>query len=200
MKTVIFDFGNVVGLFDHALTLRRLAPYTDLSVEEMFASVYEGDLEDDFEKGLIDTSEALRRVHQLWRLSCDIDFLSRAIGDIFTPNPEVCTLIPQLRKRCRLLLGSNTNDIHARQFRGQFADVLAHFDHLVLSFEIGHRKPDTAFYEHCQKHAQAGPNEIVFIDDLSANIAAARAFGWHGIVYRPGENLAGKLQALGVLA
>ena len=39
----------------------------------------------------------------------------------------------------------------------------------------------------------------VFIDDLPANINGARAVGFHGIVYRPGENLAGQLQRLGVL-
>jgi HAD superfamily hydrolase (TIGR01509 family) len=198
LKTVIFDFGNVVGLFDHGQTLRRLTPHTDLSAEEMFARVYVGTLEDEVEKGLISTPEFLARVHALWELRCDIEFLDRSIADIFTPNPEVCALIPQLRPRYRVLLGSNTNHLHATQFRRQFAEVLSHFDALVLSFEIGHRKPFAGFYEHCQTLAQAEPHEIVFIDDLTANIAAARTHGWHGIVYRPGEGLAQKLQALGV--
>lgn len=198
MKTIIFDFGNVVGLFDHGLTLGRLTPYTDLSAAEMFALLYDGPLEDEVEKGRMATSEILRRVHEMWQLRCDVDFMARSIADIFTPNSEVCELIPLLRPRYRILLGSNTNDIHAQQFRRQFADVLAHFDALVLSYEIGQRKPEAGFYEHCQKLAQAAPHEIVFIDDLHANIKAARAHGWHGIVYRPGEDLVEKLRALGV--
>jgi putative hydrolase of the HAD superfamily len=198
LKTVIFDFGNVVGLFDHGQTLRKLTPYTELSAQEMFTRVYAGTLEDEVEKGLITTPDFLRRVHTLWELRCDVDFMARSIADIFTPNPEVCALIPQLRPRYRVLLGSNTNDVHARQFRRQFAEVLGHFDELVLSFEIGQRKPYAGFYEHCQKLAQAAPHEIVFIDDLIANIDAARAHGWHGILYRPGERLAHKLRALGV--
>jgi HAD superfamily hydrolase (TIGR01509 family) len=199
MKTVIFDFGNVVGLFDHRLTLDRLAPYTDLSADEMFARVYQGSLETEIEKGLIDRSEILRRVHDLWQLRCDVEFLAHSIANIFTPNPEVCALIPQLRPRYRILLGSNTNDIHACHFRKQFAEVLSHFDALVLSCEIGQRKPEAGFYEHCQQHAQAAAHEIVFVDDLHVNIEAARAHGWHGIVYRPGEGLAQKLRALGVV-
>ena len=198
MKTVIFDFGNVVAFFDHQLTLRRLAPHTDLSAKEMFDLVYRGSLEDQFEKGLIPTLDLLRQVRELWRLRCDTDFLASAIADIFTPNPEVCALIPQLRPRYRVLLGSNTNDIHVRQFRRQFADVLGCVDALVLSCEIGHRKPHAGFYEHCQRLADAEPHEIVFIDDLSANVDAARAHGWHGIVYRPGEGLVDQLRALGV--
>ena len=34
-------------------------------------------------------------------------------------------------ERYRLLLGSNTNELHARQFRGQFAEILRHFDRLL---------------------------------------------------------------------
>jgi putative hydrolase of the HAD superfamily len=198
MKTIIFDFGNVVGLFDHGQTLRRLAPHTDLTVEEMVARVYNSALEDEIEKGLIDTPTALDRIHHLWQLRCDLDFLNRSISDIFTPNPEVCALIPRLRPRYRILLGSNTNDIHARQFRRQFAEVLGHFDALVLSHEIGQRKPHAGFYAHCQQLAEAAAHEIVFIDDLPPNVAAAQSHGWHSILYRPNEGLADKLRALGV--
>jgi glucose-1-phosphatase len=198
MKTIIFDFGNVVGLFDHRLTLGRLTPYTDLSIEEMIVRVYQGTLETEVETGQIGTAEFLRRAHDLWQLRCDIAFLERSIADIFTRNAEVCDLISILRPRYRILLGSNTNEIHARQFRRQFAETLSQFDALILSFEIGERKPNAGFYEHCQQLAQAAPDEIVFIDDMSVNIKAARSHGWHGIVYRPGEGLADKLSRLGV--
>lgn len=198
MKTVIFDFGNVVGFFDHGRTLARVAPHTDLSAAEMVRRVYASNLEDEIEKGLIDTPEFLRRVHRLWDLRCALDFLGESIADIFTPNPEVCDLIPLLRPRYRILLGSNTNEVHATQFRRQFADVLGHFDELVLSHEIGHRKPHAEFFTHCHRLADAAPYEIVFIDDLHANVEAARAHGWHGIVYRPGERLEDRLRVLGV--
>jgi putative hydrolase of the HAD superfamily len=199
MRTIILDFGNVVGFFDHSLTLRRLAPHTDLSAAEMMERVYNAAFEDEVEKGLVDPPTILRRVHGLWNLRCDLDFLERSIADIFTPNPEVCGLIPRLASRYRVLLGSNTNDIHACQFRRQFADVLGHFHSLVLSCEIGHRKPHTGFYEHCERLAEAAPSEIVFIDDLVPNIEAARRHGWHGIVYRPGDGLVEQLQGLGVM-
>jgi putative hydrolase of the HAD superfamily len=199
MKTIIFDFGNVVGFFDHGLTLRRLAEHTTLTAAEMRARVYNAALEDEVEKGLIDTPAFLERVHALWELRCDVAFLERSLSDIFKPNPEVCGLIPRLSPRYRLLLGSNTNDVHACQFRRQFADVLAHFHALVLSFEIGHRKPHVGFYQHCARLAGADPSEIVFIDDLPANIEAARSHGWHGIVYRQNDGLEEQLRRLGVL-
>ena len=199
MKTIIFDFGNVVGFFDHWQALKRLAPHTDLTPEEMYALVYDTDLEDAVERGHVAPEEFARQVHTLWKLRCDVDFLARSVADIFTPNPEVCELVQRLKPRYRLLLGSNTNLIHATQFRRQFAEVFGHFDALVLSCEIGHRKPTPEFYAHCQALAQAEPGECLFVDDLPANIDAARRHGWHGIVYKPGEELAGRMRALGVV-
>ena len=123
------------------------------------------------------------------RLTCDDERFDTAYADMFWPNPETCDLIPQLHGRYRLLLLSNTTDLHSRWFRRQFAEVLDHFDALVLSHEIGMRKPSPRIYEHCLSLAGCSASECVFVDDLPANIDAARACGWHGIVYRPGNEL-----------
>ncbi len=117
MKAIIFDFGNVVGFFDHRQALAKLRPFSPLTPEEMYVAMYDGPLEDQIERGLLTPPVFLRMVRELWRLSCDIDFLERAVADIFSPNPEVCELIPKLRGRYRILLGSNTNAIHAAKFR-----------------------------------------------------------------------------------
>jgi glucose-1-phosphatase len=199
MKTIIFDFGNVIGFFDHYRTLEKLRPYTTLSAREMYSTLYDGPLEDQVERGEITPAVFLEQVRQLWRLQCDAEFLAQVAADIFTPNPEVCDLIPQLATRYRIVLGSNTNTIHSDKYRAQFADVLGHFSALVLSHKIGVRKPNAAFFEHCHSLAEAAPAECVFVDDLPANIAAAGSYGFHGVVYKPGEDLVGQLRALGVV-
>jgi HAD superfamily hydrolase (TIGR01549 family) len=198
MRTIIFDFGNVVGFFDHYRALAKLAPFTTLAPDAMYQSVYAGDIEDIFEKGHLSEIEFLRRVVGLWRLRCESDRLAEAIADIFEPNPEICELIPRLARRYRLMLGSNTNVIHARKFRLQFADVLEHFQHLVLSFEIGARKPSREFFEHCLEHAGCAAQECVFVDDLAANVEGARQLGMKGVVYRAGAGLERELREIGV--
>ncbi|MBI2804183.1 MAG: HAD family phosphatase [Planctomycetes bacterium] len=198
MKTIIFDFGNVVGFFDHYRALEKLKPFTSLSPQEMFASVYQGPLEDQVERGLLSSAAFLRRARELWQLRCNVEFLAHAVADIFWKNPEVCDLIPRLKGRYRLVLGSNTNAIHARRYLSQFAELLRHFDALVLSHEVGTRKPDSDFFHHCQRAARAKPSECVFVDDMPANIDGARACGFHGIVYQPNDGLADQLRALGV--
>jgi putative hydrolase of the HAD superfamily len=198
MKAIVFDFGNVLGFFDHFQTLNKLTRYTDLTPQAMYDAIYDTDLEDAVESGRLSIPEFLQRVRQLCRLSCDDEVLAAACADIFWPNEEVCALVPALAGRYRLLLGSNTNALHAPQFRRQFADVLRHFDALVLSHEIGVRKPRAAFFDHCRRLANCRPEECVFIDDLVVNVEGARACGWQGIVYRRGDDLRARLETMGI--
>lgn len=197
MQAIIFDFGNVLGFFDHAKTLARLAPYTDMSGAEIRRLVYEGTLEDDFESGRMTLDDFSAHFRKLCRLRCDHDFLCSAVADIFEPNAALCELIPKLAPRYRLLLGSNTNPIHSRHFLRQFADILKPFHALVLSHDIGVRKPHAGFFEHCRSLAECPASECVFIDDLPANIAGARAAGLNGILYARGDDVVGALRRLG---
>jgi putative hydrolase of the HAD superfamily len=199
IKTVVFDFGNVIGYFDHQLTLKRLTAHSDLSADALLAAFNWSQLEDNYESGRLSTAEFLQRLRTIGQLRCADELLAEAWSDIFWPNPEVCALLPVLKPRYRLLLGSNTNDLHARQFRRQFAEPLRYFDALVLSHEIGVRKPRAGFFQHCQELAQCAPEECLFIDDLPANVAGAKALGWQGIVYTGIDDLRARLAALGIL-
>jgi putative hydrolase of the HAD superfamily len=196
MRAVCFDFGNVVGFFDHFKAFEKLAPYTTWTSRRIYDEIYSGQLEDDLESGRLALDVFLAEFMRRTEMRCDVEFLKTACADIFTPNPEVCELIPRLARSHRIVLGSNTSGLHSVQFRKQFADVLGHFHAQVLSHEIGVRKPRAGFFERCAAEAGCPPTGCVFIDDLPANVAGARAIGMHGIVYRPGENLARTLDDL----
>jgi len=198
IETLAFDFGQVIGFFDHGRTLSKLGPFTAMSERDMFAAIYDGELEDEFESGRISEKEFLRRFRTLCRLGCDEDAIAAAVADIFSPNEKLCALIPLLQKRYRLVLGSNTNPIHARHYLTQFAATLRHFDALVLSHEIGARKPARAFFEQVIHVAACPPERCVFVDDLPANVAGARACGLRGIVYTDIDNLQSGLRKMGI--
>jgi glucose-1-phosphatase len=198
IETIVFDFGQVVGFFDHGRTLTKLSQYTDMPPAEMFMTIYGGELEDAFEAGRINEADFLRQFRALCRLRCDDAFLRAAVADIFAPNEAVCALVPRLKPRYRVLLGSNTNPVHARQFQMQFADTLRYFDGMVLSYEVGVRKPQPKFFDHCLQLAGCPVERCVFIDDLQANVAGAATRGWHGIVYADYDTLRGELRQLGV--
>jgi putative hydrolase of the HAD superfamily len=198
IRAIVFDFGNVVAFFSHRRAAEQLAAYTDLPAEAIFASVFGGQLEDDYEAGRITTAEFMGLVRETCRLHCTDAQFAAAYADIFTANPDTCALIPRLKSRYRLLLLSNTSELHADQFRRQFAATLGLFDHLVLSYEIGLRKPDPKLYDHCRRLAARAASECLFLDDLPANVEGARARGWQGLVYRRGDDLMRALAECGV--
>ena len=82
----------------------------------------------------------------------------------------------------------------------QFEEELRPFRHLVLSHEVGVRKPKREIFVHAQRLAGCAPHELVFIDDLPANVEGAVACGWRGIVYTGVEELRRQLATLGVEA
>ena len=198
IRAVIFDFGMVVGFFDHRRATRRLARLSPLSEEAIYDFLFDGRLEDDFEAGRLSVPDFLRTLREGCRIQDDDAHLTSMFGDVFTPNADVCALVPQLKARYRLVLGSNCTPLHSQQFRRQFADTLKHFDGLVLSHEIGVRKPAAAFYAACVRIGACAPEECVFIDDLNANVEGAIACGLHGIVYRQTAELRDKMRALGI--
>ena len=195
MRTIIFDFGNVIAFFHHERTLARLAFFTDMPTDEMFQAIYCGPLEAEFETGRISVAEFLSEVRRICRLQCDEGFMHDAFAHIFDPNPEVCDLIGPLKKSgYRLLLGSNTNKLHSDYYLHQYADALSQFDDFILSCRIGVCKPNAGFFEDCLRLANCPAAECLFVDDMPVNIAGARKMGMQGLVYAPGNNLAGQLR------
>jgi len=61
--------------------------------------------------------------------------------------------------------------------RPELAEVMALFDVVVQSSEIGVRKPEPRFYEIACELLGVEPPECVFLDDLGINLKPARAMG-----------------------
>ncbi len=198
IKTVIFDFGNVVAFFDHGRAIARLDEHTDMDPVELALVLYGSAIEDAYERGAIDTAEYVREAILNGRLTCTTEQFLAAFVDIFWRNDEVCAIVPQLKPKYRVVLASNTTHAHFDAYAVQFATALAPFDHLGTSFDARARKPDREFFAHVQQHANAEPGECVFVDDLPMNVEAAEKFGWKGVVYRADGTLADKLRAAGV--
>jgi glucose-1-phosphatase len=198
IATIVFDFGNVVGFFSHRQAAEQLAVYGMTPADKVLEFLFGGELEQDYERGRIGTDAFIQMVCGTFQLTCSPAEFAVAFSDMFTPNPDVCELLPLLKSRYRLVLLSNTTELHSRHFLPQFAEQVKWFDHIILSHEVGVRKPEPGIYEQAQILAGSRPEECVFIDDVPANIDGARACGWHGIVYRHGDDLAAQLTQLGV--
>ena len=73
------------------------------------------------------------------------------------------------------------------------------FDVVVISAEVGMRKPEERIFRHTAALLGLEPEECVFIDDVAANIVAAEAIGLIGVHHRePGPTALRLTELLGV--
>jgi putative hydrolase of the HAD superfamily len=104
--------------------------------------------------------------------------LARMLGIGEEPVALMYDLIRQLRDRgLKTALLSNSWGV-AGYPRGDFPAL---FDAVVISGEVGMRKPESRIFRHTVGLLGVGPQECVFVDDIAANIAAAEALGMTGI-------------------
>ncbi len=70
------------------------------------------------------------------------------------------------------------------------------FDAVVISGEIGMRKPEPRIFEHALGRVGLAGHECVFVDDIEANITAAGALGIVGVHHRDPESTITELERL----
>lgn len=97
-------------------------------------------------------------------------------------------------------MGTNQNP-----YRGQYMlDNLPydeHFDAMFHSWQIGHAKPDPAFYTYIVEALGVEPEQAVFVDDMAANVKGARQAGLQGVhfsLFDTYGELRAKLRTIGV--
>lgn len=93
---------------------------------------------------------------------------------------------------------SNWSDEKFQPTRKNFP-FLNWFDGAVISGQINMVKPDPRIYQHLLEKFQLDPRKTIFIDDLPANIEAAKKFGIEGILFTSAADLKKRLQELKVL-
>ncbi len=74
-----------------------------------------------------------------------------------------------------------------------FADM---FDAVVISSEVGMRKPEPRIFLHAAGLLALDPQECVFIDDIQANISAAEQIGFTGVLHTAAGHTAERVAEL----
>jgi putative hydrolase of the HAD superfamily len=70
------------------------------------------------------------------------------------------------------------------------------FDQVVISGEVGLRKPDPAIFHHALDLLGLPPHECAFIDDIEHNVRAAEELGIAGVHHTDAETTVSRLEGL----
>lgn len=59
------------------------------------------------------------------------------------------------------------------------------FNPIISSYDVGYRKPDRRIYDVAVKMLGVNPERILFLDDQSRNVEAAKNFGMQTVLFQP---------------
>ncbi len=197
IKSIIFDLGNVIVNVDSRDKHRKFAEISGKTADEIRQYFEKSIHRKNFEKGKITSYDFYKTTKN--DLSIDISFGRFKILwiDKFTLNREIADLITNLRGRYRLVLLSNTNEIHFENIINRFK-ILEKFDEMVLSYKAGFRKPNPMIYLSAISKCGTFPWRCAYIDDIAEFIKAGRLLMLKSIQYENYESLLEKMKKIGI--
>ena len=184
IEVVYFDLGKVIVDFDHSRAAQELLKVTPLSLKEAMAVLSDGELVSEYETGRLSSQEHYRKVCRRLQMEVSIEKFRELWGSMFLPEPLLSeSFLQDLKKRYRLMLLSNTNEIHF-DFVIQNYPILRMIEERLLSFQAGCMKPQARIFELAIKKAGVAPENIFFTDDRPENIEAAQQSGIQALLFQ----------------
>lgn len=194
-EAFIFDIGNVLVTFDFSRAMHALsalgADLSDRDALEQLAARYE--------KGEVARDEFLAQLRIILRHEADNAAVARAWQEIFEPNRPMWDLVDALHGSYPLYLLSNTNCLHHDYLLREYA-VFEKFADGVFSYRAKLAKPEREIFEMAIRQFGIDPQSTIYLDDLTANVEAARGAGLRAFRYDPAAHgdLLATLRAEGV--
>ena len=198
IDAVILDLGNVLAFHDNAKLFRELARIYGPTADAMRARLEGTGIWERATKGHL-KGDALRLAlaEALGAAVPTPEQFVAAWSCHFALNAPMIRHVERLQGHVRLVLLSNTHDLHVASLR-PLIPVLEKLDALVLSCEVGHMKPEPEIYALAVEAARAPPQRAVFFDDMESYVEGARRAGLHAHVFRSADDVPAQLAALGL--
>ncbi len=180
----IFDLGNVIVDIDFN---RVLGVWSDLGRVPLATLQSRFRMDEAFEKherGEISDPEFAARICDQLDIALSYPQFVAGWQAVFVGvRPETLAIMNQLRaKGERVVILSNTNQLHFEFWPTQYPEVQNATDRLYMSQDVGMRKPEARIYHHVLEHEGFTADQAVFFDDNQANIDAARAIGIESVL------------------
>ena len=197
ITTVIFDLGGVLIDWNPRYLYRKLM--TDDSAIEVFLSevcTQDWNEQQDAGRTVAEATALLVAEHPHHRdlIEAYYDrFDEMMAGDI----PGTVAVLESIKAAGQHQLLALTNFSHETfpiaQRRFPFLD---HFEEILVSGEVGLKKPDPAIFQMLMDRHPFAPEQAVFIDDVAHNVEAASALGLNTVHFRNADQLREELTAL----
>ena len=199
ITTVLFDLGGVVCRYDPSERLALLGEVCGLEPEEVHRRVWASPLGLDFEVGRYTTVEWFELVRESLGLRMDDERLREVILTALTIDPDVLAIVDRLRTRLRTALLTDNPPLLVEALPTHFPEIAPRFDPFLISCELGLLKPSHEIFEAALARLGEPASNVLFVDDVEANVLGARACGLKAVQFTSAEALRADLVRYGVL-
>jgi len=198
-KTIVFDLGNVLIPFDHNLWIKQLNEVEVGLGKKYYKNYFENyEIHRKYEAGKLTDEEFIEQNLSWTNNKISSEEFCEIFSNIFSLNKNVIKLLPILKEKYKLVLLSNTNNIH-KEYGWKKYPFINYFDKLILSHEVGAIKPEEKIYKAVEEFTKEESSTHIFIDDVKEYSDAAKQFGWDGIQFIGYENLVKEFEDRGIL-
>lgn len=166
-KLIIVDLGNVLINFNHWVAANKFLRFSKRSLNDIYNLLFDSPFTKSFEEGKLTSEEFFMAIKNELSLGMDYGAFLPVWNEIFyltSDNIEVYQLVYILKKKYKVIVLSNINQLHFEYLKENFR-IFDPFDKIVLSYEVGARKPDPKIYQHALELFSVRPQEAFYIDD-----------------------------------
>ena len=189
MKHLVFDFAGVVFSWQPLALLQRVIPQraTDEASARRWAGQifedYGGDWAD-FDRGTVSPDDLVGRIARRTGLAeADARAVVQAVPLAFQPIAGTIDLLQRLRRPGRPLFFLSNMPAPYADHLDRHHPVDQWFGDGVYSGRVQHIKPEPAMFALAASRFGVAPVDLVFFDDVPANVAAAQAAGWSAFTF-----------------
>ncbi len=188
VKNIIFDLGGVLFDIDYTLTIGAFEKIGVKNFDAILTKKNQSDLFNRLEEGKISATKFTAELSQLSGVALKKEDVAWALNTMLfnIPSPRF-DLLNDLRKKYRIFLYSNINEIHAEEVHRLLQDkhgivkLNGHFEKVYYSHELGIRKPNPEGFLHIIHEQKISPKETLFIDDSPQHIDGAIKAGLQAV-------------------
>lgn len=195
IQAILFDYGGVLAEEGFRNGLFELARRQGLDPETVSRAGREGVHDSGYVIGRGTESRFWQLMREKTGLKGSDGNLSETILNHFILRPRMLNFVRSLRGQGYMtaIVSDQTDWLDRLDRRDGF---FLEFDSVFNSYHIGKSKRDPSVFDAVAEQLGIAPEEALFIDDTSANVARAKERGMRGIVFDDEERVLRKLEEI----
>ncbi len=196
-RAILMDLGKVLIHFDFSAGYRGLedrCPYAETEIRRRIAAT---DLAARFETGLMEPRDFYAQLCALLELQADYEHFCAIWNSIFRDVLVPESMVEGLARRYRMVLVSNTNQIHFEMVRQRYP-LLRHFHDMALSYQVKAMKPRNEIFLEAVRLAGCRADECFYTDDIPAFTEAACKLGIDAVTFESAAQLSSEMRRRGI--